>query len=300
MVSETKQKCFVIMPISKTSDKHTKEYWTKHYETFIKPLIESEHPLIAERSAPLRGDILRQIITDLVTAPIVVADLTDANPNVYWEVGVRQSFKHGTITIAENGTTLPFDLGGKGTLFYFPDDHIKMQEFVKQFHEAINDCLNNPDLPDSHVLETVGGRGTLHQILIRDESLRRLGALISEIERNAAVLKEVLDTCYENIKRKKEAEGEKFGRIYVTSRFCTVALEMLVISRYIDADKTFYEITEDYMDKLIELNDQLPTWEISPDLFESWFLELQEKFKSSIDKFKKLVIEQQKVIETIL
>ncbi len=104
MASEVKQKCFVIMPFSKTSEKHTKEYWTKHYETFIKPLIESGHSLIAERSSPLRGDILRQIVTDLVTAPIVVADLTDANPNVYWELGVRQSFKHGTITIAEEGT----------------------------------------------------------------------------------------------------------------------------------------------------------------------------------------------------
>ncbi|GAI91081.1 unnamed protein product, partial [marine sediment metagenome] len=184
MASEVKQKCFVIIPFSKTTDEHTEEYWTKQYETFIKPLIESGHPLVAERSAPLRGDILRQIITDLVTAPIVVADLTDANPNVYWELGVRQSFKHGTITIAENGTALPFDLGGKGTLPYFPKDHIKMQGFRNQFHKAVKDCLDNPNLPDSHVLETIGGRGTLFQILMRDESLRKLDALFSEIKRN--------------------------------------------------------------------------------------------------------------------
>jgi len=240
MASEVKQKCFVIMPFSKTSEKHTKEYWTKHYETFIKPLIESEHPLVAERSAPLRGDILRQIITDLVTAPIVVADLTDANPNVYWELGVRQSFKHGTITTAENGTALPFDLGGKGTLFYFPDDHIKMQEFINQFHEAINDCLKNPDLPDSHVLETISGRGTLHQILMRDESLRKLDALLSEIERNKTVLQKVKNTCNENIKKAKEAsaKGKKVSRSYVTVRLRLVAAETLIISRYIDADKS--------------------------------------------------------------
>ena len=300
MASKSKQKCFVIMPFSKTGEKHTKEYWTKHYETFIKPLIESEHPLIAERSAPLRGDILRQIITDLVTVPIVVADLTDANPNVYWELGVRQSFKHGTITIAENGTALPFDLGGKGTLSYFPGDHIKMQEFTKRFHEAINDCLNNPDLPDSHVLETIGGRGTLHQILMRDESLRRLDALISEIERNAAVLEQVLNVCNKNIKKKEEAKGKDFARTFSTGRFCTVAVEMLVISRYIDADKTFYELAETYIDSLIRLNDQLPTWETNPDLFESWFLELQENYKSRIDQFKKLVIKYKKTTETIL
>ena len=32
---------------------------------------------------------------------IVVADITDSKPNVYWELGVRQSFKHGTIIIRE-------------------------------------------------------------------------------------------------------------------------------------------------------------------------------------------------------
>ncbi len=173
MVAEVKQKCFVIMPFSKTSEKHTKEYWTNHYNKFIKPLIESGHPLIAKRSSPLRGDIIRQIITDLVTASIVVADLTDANPNVYWELGVRQSFKHCTVTIAEDGTAFPFDMGGKGSLYYYPNDHIKMQEFENEFHNAIDDCLKNPDVPDSHVLETISGRGTLHQILTRDESLRK-------------------------------------------------------------------------------------------------------------------------------
>ena len=299
---EVKQKCFVIMPFSKTSDKHTKEYWTKHYETFLKPLIEARHPLVAERSAPLRGDILRQIIADLLTAPIVVADLTDANPNVYWELGVRQSFKHGTITIAENGTALPFDLGGKGTLFYFPDDHIKMQEFVNQFHKAINDCLDNPNIPDSHVLETISGRGTLHQILMRDESLRRLDALISEIDRNISVLTRCVGTCKQNIKKVKEAraKGEEASRTFPTVRFRLVAGEMLITSRYIDADKTFYEVAEKYMDDLISVNDQLSVWESQPETTEPWLLEVHEAKKSDLEKLKALVIEHKKAIETIL
>jgi len=305
MASEVKQKCFVIMPFSETIEKHTEDYWTNHYEKFLKPLIESGHPLIAERSSPLRGDILRQIITDLVTAPIVVADLTDANPNVYWELGVRQSFKHCTVTIAENGTALPFDLGGKGTLFYFPSDYIKMQEFKDKFNQAIDDCLKNPDMPDSHVLETISGRGTLHQILMRDESLRRLDALISEIERNAEVLKDTLDYCNANIKKRKEAlaEGKKESEAstqIATGRFCLAAVEMLIVSRYIDADKTFYEAAEKYMDELIRVNDQLPTWEVNAESFESWLLKVQEDTNSLMDKFSALVIEHKKAIETIL
>lgn len=116
-MSKKRKRCFVIMPFSETSEEHTEQYWTKHFKTFLKPLIEESGDLEVYRSKPLRGDILKQIIAELVVSPIVVADLTDGNPNVFWELGVRQSFKHGTITIAEEGTDIPFDLSVKGILF---------------------------------------------------------------------------------------------------------------------------------------------------------------------------------------
>lgn len=264
MTSEVKGKCFVIMPFSKTSEQHTEDYWTKHFEDFIKPLIESTHPIIAERSSPLRGDILRQIVTDLVTASIVVADLTDSNPNVYWELGVRQSFKHGTITIAESATTLPFDLGAKGTLFYFPTDHIKMQAFREQFCEAINDCLKNPESPDSHVLETISGRGTLHQILMRDESLRRLDAVISEIDYNEDIFNAAIEQCQKNIKLRKEKKSVEF----YTRLLNAAAVESLIVNRYIDSKKDFYELAEEYVGNLHTTNTRLVDWPSRPSTIE--------------------------------
>ncbi len=191
-MSTNREICFVIMPFSKTTDEHTEDYWTEHYESFLKPLIEENPNREARRSKAMRGDILREIITDLVVSRVVVADLTDNNPNVYWELGVRQSFKHGTITIAEAGTKLPFDVGGKGTLFYYPKDHLKMGDFHKRFKEAIQDCLANPDRPDSHVLETLSGRRTLFEIFRRDEAIRRLDAVLSECNSNLDVLKWVI------------------------------------------------------------------------------------------------------------
>ena len=94
-----------------------------------------------------------------MTAPIVVVDLTDSNPNVYWELGVRQSFKHGTITIAEKGTELPFDLGVKGTLFYYPEDYIKMSEFRDELTTLINrnSMENGSNTPDFLLAEYLTG-----------------------------------------------------------------------------------------------------------------------------------------------
>src|SRR5208283_4208247 len=140
-MSQPKKQCFVIMPFSQTSEKHTEQYWTEHFEDFLKPVIEECPQIEAHRSEPIQGDIIRQIITNLIVAPIVVADLTDHNPNVFWELGIRQSFKNGTITIAQEGTKLPFDISSKGTLFYYPDSHIKNAKFTRNCKAIITNCL---------------------------------------------------------------------------------------------------------------------------------------------------------------
>ena len=128
------------MPFSQTTEEHTETYWTDHFDKFLKPIIEETKEFQAFRSEPLRGDILRQIIKELVSCPIVLADLTDRNPNVFLELGIRQSFKQGTITIAEKGTKIPFDISIKSMLFYHPKNHLKYRKFKKQLQKALKDC----------------------------------------------------------------------------------------------------------------------------------------------------------------
>jgi len=197
-----RQICFVIMPFSKTTHTHSEDYWTNHFKDFLKPLIEENPQLEAMRSRAVRGSIPREIISSLINSPIVVADLTDQNPNVYWELGVRQSFKHGTVTIAEEGTSLPFDIYSKGTLFYSCGDKTKISNFRERFREAVTDCLEYPDRPDSDVLETISGRGSLFEIFRREEALRRLDAVLSECDRNLDTLKNLSET----VKKNKESD----------------------------------------------------------------------------------------------
>ena len=280
-MSTKRGRCFVIMPFSQTTKEHTEEYWTKHFESFLKPLIE-ECKLEAQRSEPLREDILRKIITELVVCPIVVADITDGNLNVFWELGVRQSFKHGTITIAEEGTKIPFDVSVKSTLLYYPKDHIKNAKFCKKFKKAIKDCLSRPDSPDSQVLETISGRGTLFEVIHRDELTRRVKALISECKRNTVVSKYIYKTIEKN---QKNPEKRKF----VTRRFRSPAVEALITERYLDEKNSFYELAEKYFEVILIRNEQLGFWEQSPDITEEWFLspKTKELFARNSEKYRK-------------
>lgn len=275
------------MPFSKTSNEHTEEYWTNHFETFLKPLIEETKELEAHRSEPLRGDILKQIITELVATPVVVADLTDRNPNVFWELGVRQSFKHCTITIAEKGTKVPFDVSVKGVLFYYPQDHIKNAKFRKKFKKAIEDCVSHPDSPDSHVLETISGRGSLFSIIHRDEMARRVEGLISEYEGNSDVIKHTYKTI-------DEGKGD-----VVTRRLRTSSVELLTTHRYLAEKVSFYYDAETYFLEMLIVNEQLGIWEHFKEGTEKWFLEEKKALLEVSKQFGKQLKAAKKRISTL-
>jgi hypothetical protein len=275
-----KKRCFVIMPFSKT-ERHTEQYWTAHFEYYLKPIIEESGNLEAFRSEALRGDILKQIITDLVVSPVVVADLTDANPNVYWELGIRQSFKHGTVTIAEEGTKIQFDLSVKGILYY-SDDHMKNEKFRSTLKEALRDCLEHQEKPDSHVLETLSGRGTLFEIFRIDETVRRIQALISEWSWNMETVKHIYKTIDDNTADPAHATT-------VTSRLSSLCLGLLVSTRYLDEDQLFYDKAQAYLVIIDTINEMLSRWGITPNIgvIQKWFLDTKEAYNESFEEYKR-------------
>jgi len=225
----------------------------------------------------LRGDVLKEIISALVISPIVVADLTDANPNVYWELGVRQSFKHGTVTIAEHGTKLPFDIAAKGTLFYYPKDHLRTAEFRRSFNLALEDCLAHSDRSDSHVLDTVSGRGTVYELVRRDEAIRRVEALIDECVRNGQAFNSII-----RVAKKNQKEGTK--RTYPTRFLGVSCCELLMTTRYLDQEPAFYKTVNACYVECTAINAQIAIWEHKPVGTEKWILTQEESVIRVIEK----------------
>lgn len=275
-----KKKCFVIMPFSQTKG-HDAEYWTRHFDLFLKPLIEKNERFEAFRSEPIRGDIASQIITDLGNSDVVVADLTDYNPNVFWELGVRQSFKHCTITIAEKGTQIPFHFSHKG-VFYYNADHIENQEFEQQFLASLQDCLERPNEADSPVLVALGGRGTFYSIVHNEENKRRMTVLKKEIEKNASFLEQVFTYCEKNLALRKEG---KSGECQMPSALLrTSAIELLYTNRYLDLGDEFYDALDSLYIFLTACNESLKEWADHGEDNEKWLLALKEDGKSHFSK----------------
>lgn len=285
-------KCFVIMPFSETTKERTEEYWTEHFEKYLKPLIEWNGTFMAKRSSPLREDILRGIISELVSAPIVVADLTDWNANVFWELGVRQSFKHGTITIKSETTPLPFDVSLKATLSY-SESRLKNAEFDKKFKEALMDCINNPLKSDSHVLEAISGRGSIYQIITREETLRKIDGLFIELENNLDLYERVSKRCAENLK------GES-KRKMASDRPQSACQQLLATTRYLALDSKIYKLVVDSIGDAAEVNEKLMKWFDSTDWAEKRLTAILPNIISRIQELKLEIKESKAQIELMI
>jgi len=64
------------------------------------------------------GLIVSDIVQQISSAHLIIADITPTNANVYFEVGYAMALQKPIIFLARKGTTLPFDVAGFRVLFY--------------------------------------------------------------------------------------------------------------------------------------------------------------------------------------
>jgi hypothetical protein len=111
--------CFVIGPIGKEGSPERK-HADLLLNSVIKQVLEADGFGYKVKRADEDADpgmIGDRVISDIVHAELVVADLTDLNPNAFYELGIRHSTEKPTIHIASAGTALPFDNAAHRTIF---------------------------------------------------------------------------------------------------------------------------------------------------------------------------------------
>ena len=90
-VNPSGQKCFVIMPLAERDGNRSPGYFKEVYESLIRPAV-TEAGFGVETAMRTGSDLIHStIINELSEADIVLADLTDHNPNVLFELGLRMA-----------------------------------------------------------------------------------------------------------------------------------------------------------------------------------------------------------------
>jgi len=110
--------CFIISPIGKDGSP-TRTRSDLVLKEIIQPAAVQNGLKILRSDYDKRpGAITSQIIRHLLNAKMVVADLTDQNPNVFYELALRHAFRKPVIQIIEKGQIVPFDTVNLRTIEY--------------------------------------------------------------------------------------------------------------------------------------------------------------------------------------
>jgi hypothetical protein len=124
------------MPFSQTRPEHSEEYWNHFFEHFLTPALRNVG-FKPHRSEARTGKITKDIVRDLAYCELVVGVLTDNNPNVWYELGIRHSSRRGTIMLLQEGTKPAFDVGDYGILFYKENNPTDLEEQLRRFIASV-------------------------------------------------------------------------------------------------------------------------------------------------------------------
>jgi len=141
MANEPKKTCFIITPIGKPSDPIR-----RHIDGVvqgIKDAIGGEFDVIVAHEMFDIGSINRQVLEQIYTSDLVIANLTNLNPNVMYELAFRHSVGKPAIVIAEAGTVLPFDVKDERAFEYIND-----YMGLKALGKTLRACIEKIDFID--------------------------------------------------------------------------------------------------------------------------------------------------------
>jgi hypothetical protein len=168
----SKKICFVIAPIGDSGDS-ARIRSDEVFEHIIAPAANAcgYEALRADKiSKP--GIITSQIIQHLIDDPLVIADLTGPNANVFYELAIRHAFQKPVVQIIDAEQSIPFDVAQSRTIkFNYPSlgSAAKAREEIKQHIKAVEDNPGDADNPLTQAVEL--------------QSLRRSG---NPLEKSAA------------------------------------------------------------------------------------------------------------------
>lgn len=157
-------RCFVVMGFGTKTDYATgrKLDLNKSYRLLIKPVVE-EKGLVCIRADEIRhsGSIDVPMYRELLKADVVIADLSTANVNAFYELGIRHGLRpHTTIVISEDKLAYPFDLNHiKITSYAHLGEGIEYEE-VERFRKLLGETLQavlDKKEPDSPVYTYLDG-----------------------------------------------------------------------------------------------------------------------------------------------
>lgn len=160
--------CFVIAPF--------KEPFDAYFSRIIKPAIE-DVGLYAVRGDSLYrpSSIVDDIWQGIQTAHVLIAELTERNANVFYELGLAHALSKPVILLSQTIDDVPFDLRGIRVILYDKDDPDWGSALRGSLSKALREVLDNPldAIPSTFKVPVHVARPREDEVLLRIERLEQ-------------------------------------------------------------------------------------------------------------------------------
>lgn len=190
-----KKKCFVISPIGEEGSevRRRADQILRHV---VSPAAEAcgfETVRADQIAEP--GLITTQIIQHIIDDPLVIADLTGSNPNVFYELAVRHAIRKPLVQIIQKNEKIPFDVAGMRTIPVDHKDLDSVQEAKSEIEKQIKAVLKRkPEDIESPISVSVELQSLRQSDNPEERSLAEFVSAISDLRTDIAGIEKKLST----------------------------------------------------------------------------------------------------------
>lgn len=214
--------CFVLMPFGKKPDPSRPDQldFDRIYDLIIEPAIDGAglEPIRADREVT-GGIIHKPMFERLLLCDFAVADLTAANANVFYELGVRHATRpHTTLPIFADHHRIPFDVQMlRGFPYKLGERNELTEERAKEISESLRKRLSElravaheAAAPDSPLVQLLEGYRCPDVSHLRTDIVQARLATSAKTTREISTAKRVLpaDAARKQLRAIEEAMGD--------------------------------------------------------------------------------------------
>jgi hypothetical protein len=150
--------CFIIIPIGEENSSE-RDRSDQIFKYILEPVLNANgYNAIRADHINQPGQIGTQVIKHIIEDELVIADLTNHNPNVFYELAIRHTIGKPVIQIIDIGTSIPFDVA-QSRMIKFDYKNLgsvaECKDKICEQIKSINDNSDNIDNPVRSVIDRI-------------------------------------------------------------------------------------------------------------------------------------------------
>jgi len=185
--------CFVIAPIGEAGSDIRKRSDQVLKHVIVPAVEECGYNALRADQMSEPGMITSQVIQHIVDDPLVVADLTGWNPNVFYELAIRHALRKPLVQMIKRGEQIPFDVAGTRTIYVDHKDLDSVEEAKEEIGKQVRVLEKDPSNIETPISVSLDLQLLRQSDNPEQRSLGDLLAVVTELRSGLSNLEKRLD-----------------------------------------------------------------------------------------------------------